>query len=327
MTVFCTARLTAAEGGRAIGRLPRGGAPTAPRPPQKAPAVPPPPRRPAMLCSGPWAATLVLLAFLPAARCPPEDLSLPLTGGRPQRPPVSIRKNNRAAFGRVGARGGGGRQRASGYGRRLAVLPAWGGCSTTATNLPKPPGSSISLDASARARHPPFSHDNGATPPSRQRSLTGASARSAMPPTSTPLPPLSLAAPFAFPNAQQWALWAPIAERQAEIFGRAASAGQECEQDSGGRLRSRTPKRRTSRVGGTAGAFCGERGAVGAAPRGRRPTARPPSTAVNPAVYTEDYATAADHAAIYATPPTRPTGRTKEIAVSPACENTSASCS
>ena len=89
------------------------------------------------------------------------------------------------------------------------------------------------LGASARARLPPFSHDNGATSPSRQRSLTGAPARSAMPPTSTPLPPSLTSCPIAFPNAQQWALWAPIAERQAEIFGRAASGRQECEQDSG----------------------------------------------------------------------------------------------
>ncbi|VFR90919.1 hypothetical protein RAN3_3264 [plant metagenome] len=61
----------------------------------------------------------------------------------------------------------------------------------------------------------------------------------------------------------------------------AVSGGQECEQDSGGCSRFGTLKRRTSRVGGTAGAFCGGRGAVGAPPRGRRPTARPPSTAVN----------------------------------------------
>ena len=49
-----------------------------------------------------------------------------------------------AAVERVGAGGGGRKQRASSYGRRLALLPAWGGCSTTDTARPKPPGSSIS---------------------------------------------------------------------------------------------------------------------------------------------------------------------------------------
>ena len=191
--------------------------------------------------------------ILARAHCPPEDLGLPLAGGRPQRPPASIRKSNGAASERVGAGVGGGRQRASGYGRRLAALPAWGDCSTIRMGRPKPQARQC-LGASARARLPPFSHDNRATPPSRQRSLTGAPARSALPPTSTPLPPSPKSCPFAFPNAHQWALWAPIGERQAEIFGRAVSAGQNA---------SRTPVADS----GT-----------------DHPNARPPSAAVNPAV-------------------------------------------
>ena len=132
--------------------------------------------------------------ILARAHCPPEDLGLPLAGGRPQRPPASIRKSNGAASERVGAGVGGGRQRASGYGRRFAALPAWGDCSTIRMGRPKPQARQC-LGASACARLPPFSHDNGATPPSRQRSLTGAPARSALP---LPFPPLPKAALLLF---------------------------------------------------------------------------------------------------------------------------------
>ena len=122
------------------------GAHSAP-PPAEGARRPAHPQRPASLVFGPWAATGVLLAFLPAARCPPEHLGLPLSQGRPQRPWLSIRKSNRAAFERVGKDVGGGRHRASGGGRRSRLFSAWLRCSTSVAHWRSAPGSAILLRA------------------------------------------------------------------------------------------------------------------------------------------------------------------------------------
>ena len=278
-----------------------------------------------MLCSGTWVATLVLLAFLPPARCLPEDLGLPLTGGRPQRPPVSIRESNRAASERVGARGGGGWQRASGYGRRLALLPAWGGCSTTDTERPKPPGSSMSRCLCPRK-----------TPAIQSRQWNNASKQTTQP-DGGPRPkcdaphlhspsPLSPKLPLLLSRMlTNGRCGRPL------VSGKPRSSGR---QRAGGKNASRTqvadsdPEplsagrrgwagRRAPSAGG--GALWAPHHAAGDR---RHDHPRRPSTQRS-----TQKTTAADQAAIYATPPTRPTGRTKEIAVSPACENTSASCS
>ena len=84
-------------------------------------------------------------------------------------------------------------------------------------------------------RRPPLRRAGGATQPSREQARTATLARSSVPPPSNTLPPSLKSCPIAFSNAQPGALWAPLAERQAEMLWRAVSDGQECEQDSGGR--------------------------------------------------------------------------------------------
>ena len=213
---FKTAGLTAVEGGRAVGRPARGASPARRAPRARSSAVPP---------------NLDVLQLSGVDRSlRPESCShscRPLTAfpkilrgrqndGRSGRPRFGIRVEVQGVWGPAG-RGG------TTMGRCLGL----GGCLTkfqTAGNAEK----------HCRAkRRPPLRRKGGATQPSREQARTATAARSSVLPTSNILPHSLKSCSIAFPNAQPGALWALLAERQAEIFGQAAGAAQECEQDSG----------------------------------------------------------------------------------------------
>ena len=141
----------------------------------------------------------------------------------------------------------------------------------------------------------------GAALPSRQHGQAAPVARSALPPPSTSRPHSPKSCSIAIPNADRWALWAPSGQRQAKIFGQAASEQKNASRtpvpDSGTHHSTAGRRgwagRRTPSAGGAAlwaphPAAGGRRHDHPRRPSTKRCASRQPSSAqaVNPAAHT-----------------------------------------